>query len=143
MPLEWKNEHNFLVWLTTKEHENAIKFIVSVTEGLDSLNWWVQRTYRCSWEFSGGKKDCGTKTQCDCKIPLMKTGCQSHLIIKQYPGTEVIHGKYDDHHNHELGDENLCFLKLSHDIRSMVMDMTHEGTDPKVIVSDKWNILIY
>ena len=143
MPLEWKNKHDFLVWLTTKEHENAIKFIVSVTEGSDSPNWWVQHTYRCLWEFSGGKKDCGTKTQCDCKIPSMKTGCQSHLIIKQYPGTEVILGKYDDCHNHKLGNENLCFLKLSHDNRSMVMDMTCEGTDPKVIVSDKWNIFIY
>jgi hypothetical protein len=24
MPLEWKNEHDFLVWLATKEHENSI-----------------------------------------------------------------------------------------------------------------------
>jgi hypothetical protein len=38
---------------------------------------------------------------------LMKTGCQCCLIVKMYPQTETILGKYDGQHNHLLGDENL------------------------------------
>src|SRR6266702_671049 len=57
MPLEWVNEDVFLAWLAAKECENAIKLIVSCTEGSESPNWWVRRVYWCLWEFSGGKQD--------------------------------------------------------------------------------------
>ena len=135
MPLEWENEDKFLAWLTAKEHVKTIKLIVSITEWLDSPNWQVQCTYRCLWEFSGGKLDWENVHQWDQKIPLMKTGCQCCLIIKQYPQTKTILRKYDSQHDHPLGDENLQFLRLSHCIRSLVMDMICEGTDPEAILS--------
>ena len=135
MPLEWENEDEFLVWLAAEEHMKTIKFIVSVTEQSDSPNWRARRTYRCSREFSGGKLDRENVHQWDRKIPSMKTGCQCRLIIKQYPHTRTILGKYDGQHDHPLGDENLRFLRLSHHIRSLVMDMIREGTDAEAIVS--------
>jgi hypothetical protein len=95
MPLEWENEDKFLVWLAAEEHVQTIKLIVSVTEESDSPNWRAQRTYRCSREFSGGKQDQENKHEWDWKIPSMKTGCQCRLIIKKYPQTETILGKYD------------------------------------------------
>ena len=53
----------------------------------------------------------------------------------QYPHTRTILGKYDGQHDHPLGDENLRFLRLSHHIRSLVMDMIREGMDAEAIVS--------
>jgi hypothetical protein len=90
-------------------------------------------------EFSGGKQDQENEHEWDRKIPLMKTGCQCHLIIKKYLQTKTILGKYDGRHDHPLGDENLKYLRLSHKIRSLVMDMICEGTDPEAIVSDTLN----
>ncbi len=57
MPLKWVNEDVFLAWLAAEECENAIKLIVSHTEGSDSPNWQACHVYQCSWEFSGGKQD--------------------------------------------------------------------------------------
>ncbi|KAI9437107.1 hypothetical protein BJY52DRAFT_1196649 [Lactarius psammicola] len=111
MTLEWANEDEFLVWLAAKEHEKTIKLI----------------------EFSGGKPKRENTHQWDWKIPSMKTGCQCHLIVKQYPHTETILGKYEGQHNHALGDENLRFLRLSDNIWNLVMDTIHAGTDPKAI----------
>ena len=135
MPLEWSNEDEFLVWLAAEEHEKTIKFIVSVTEEADSPNWRAWCTFRCSREFSGGKPERENVHQWDRKIPSMKTGCQCRLVVKWYPHTKTILGKYKGQHDHALGDENLRFLRLSDGIRNLVMDMIRKGTDPKVIVS--------
>jgi hypothetical protein len=139
MPLEWENEDKFLVWLAAEEHVQMIKLIVSVTEESDSPNWRARHMYRCLQEFSGGKQDRETVHEWDQKIPSMKTGCQCRLIIKKYLQTETILGKYDSRHNHPLGDENLRYLRLSHKIRSLVMDMIREGTDPEAIMSHSLN----
>ena len=135
MPLEWSNKDKFLVWLAAKEHKKTIKFIVSVTEESDSPNWQAWCMFRCLWEFSGRKPERENVHQWDRKIPSMKTGCQCRLVVKQYPHTETILGKYEGQHDHALGDENLHFLRLSDGIRNLVMDMIRKGTDPKVIVS--------
>ena len=39
MPLEWSNEEDFHVWLTSKEFEHGIKLIVSNTMHSKSLLW--------------------------------------------------------------------------------------------------------
>jgi hypothetical protein len=138
LPLEWVNEDEFRVWLAAEEQKKTITFIVSVTEESDSPNWRARRTFRCSREFSGGKSDRENTHQWDRKIPSMKTGCQCHLIIKLYPQAETILGKYQDQHDHALGDDNLRFLRLSDNIRNLVMDMIRIGTDPKAIVSHNY-----
>ena len=66
---------------------------------------------------------------------MKKTGCQCCLTIKRYPHTETILGRYEDRHNHALGDNNLRFIRLSHKIRNLVMDMVYIGIESKAIVS--------
>jgi len=135
MPLEWSNKDKFLVWLAAKEHKKTIKFIVSVTEELDSPNWWARCMFRCLWEFSGRKPEHENVHQWDWKIPSMKTGCQCCLVVKWYLHTKTILRKYEGQHDHTLGNKNLCFLRLLDSIWNLVMDMICKGTDPKVIVS--------
>ena len=71
----------------------------------------------------------------------MKTGCWSCLTIKLYLNTETILGKYEDQHNHALGDDNLRFLRLSKRIRNLVMDLVHIGVDSKAIVSHNYSFI--
>jgi hypothetical protein len=62
---------------------------------------------QCSHEFTGGKTDYQNKYQQDRKIPSKKTGCRCHLTIKRYLQTDAILGKYQEEHDHPLGDDNL------------------------------------
>jgi hypothetical protein len=96
--------------------------------------------FRCLHEFTGGKTDYQNKYHQDWKIPSKKTGCRCHLTIKHYLQTDAILGKYEEEHDHPVGDDNLQFLRLSGKIRNLVMDMVYIGIDSKVIVSHRGTI---
>ena len=137
MPLEWPNEDGFRIWLAAEEQDKVIHLILSHTEASDSPNWRARRMFRCSREFSGGKPHREKKHQHDRKIPSMKTGCRCKLIVKQYPGTEIILGKYEGAHDHPLGDDNLRFLRLSNKVRNLVKGMILTGMGSQAMVSSR------
>lgn len=137
MPLEWSNEEEFGAWLAAEESERAVELIVSNVAHSDSPNWRERRILRCSREWTGGRlaqNESGT-TERNRKIPSKKTGCRCRLTIKFYRHTETILGKYENDHDHPLGDENLQFTRLSEKTRDMVMELVHVGIDAKAIVS--------
>jgi len=107
MTHEWDNDQQFLAWLTAEESNKAIELIVSQVLKSDSLIWQEQHVMKCSQEFTGGRKPYVCLTQSGRKIPLKKMGCHCSLIIKRYPHTETILGRYIDEHDHMLGDKNL------------------------------------
>ncbi len=137
MTLEWANQEEFQAWLAAEESEKAIQLIVSETKRSDSPDWRNRRVLRCSREFTGGNSHYQKKNQWERKIPSKKTGCQCRLIIKQYPQTEIILGRYEDRHDHPLGDDNLRFIRLSGKIRNLVMDMVYTGIESKAIVESQ------
>jgi hypothetical protein len=107
MTWEWADTDTFLTWLATEEMEKSIELIVSQVEQSDSPIWWERLVYRCTREYTGGKHDHQRTTQWERLIPLKKTGCQCHLTIKLYLHTDKILGKYNEQHDHMIGDENL------------------------------------
>ena len=138
MTLEWANDEKFQEWLAAEESDNAIELIVSNTKySADSQLWRERRVLRCSREFTGGKVNYQKKTQWERKILSKKTGCQCCLIIKLYLETESILGKYEQQHNHPVGNDNLRFTRLSGKIRNLVMDMVYTGIDSQVIVESQ------
>ena len=137
MPLEWPNEDEFRAWLAAEQKEKGIKLIVSRTEESKSPNWRARRVFRCSREFSGGKPNQEKKPRPNLKIPSKKTGCRCQLIIKQYPDTETILGKYEGGHDHPLGDDNLRFLRLTNKARNLVKDMVLTGMGTQAMVSSR------
>ena len=134
MEWEWADYDAFLDWLATKETMNSIEFIVSQVECSDMPIWQERRVYRCAQEYSGGKITWEKITKQGRTIPSKKTGCQCHLTIKCYPHTDTILRKYEDQHNHAIGDDNLQFTRLSDATKALVMDMVHTGIDSKAIV---------
>ena len=135
--MTYKGDDNdaFLVWLAAEESAKFIELVVSQIEYSNSPEWRERRVLRCSREFTGGTSDYQNKHQWERKISSKKTGCQCSLTIKRYPQTDVILGKYQDEHDHPLGDDNLRFLRLSGKIRNLVMDMVYIGIDSKAVVS--------
>jgi hypothetical protein len=137
MKREWADYDTFLDWLATKEAANSVEFILSQVERSDSLIWRERRVYRCAREYSGGKLNREKITERERTIPSKKTGCRCRLTIKRYPHTDKILGKYEDRHDHAIGDENLRFTRLSDTTKALVMDMVRTGIDSKAIVRDK------
>ena len=138
MTLEWANNEKFQEWLAAEESDKSIELIVSHTDkSADSQVWRERCVFRCSHEFTGGKVNYQKKTQWERKIPSKKTSCQCCLTIKLYPETESILGKYEQQHNHPVGDDNLRFTRLSGKIRNLVMDMVYTGIDSHVIVESQ------
>jgi hypothetical protein len=137
MKQEWVDYNVFLDWLATEESMNSMEFILSQVEHSDLPIWWEQRVYWCAQEYSGGKHDQEKITERERTIPLKKTGCQCCLTIKHYLHTNTILGKYEDEHDHAIGDENLQFTRLPDTTKALVMDMVCTGIDSKAIVHDK------
>jgi hypothetical protein len=140
MTMEWANEGEFLAWLAAEESDKSIELIVSHTAHSDSPLWRARRILKCSREWTGGqpaqnKSAATASSRQNRKIPSKKTGCRCCLTIKLYRHTETILGKYENEHNHPLGDENLRFTRLSDMTRDLVMDMVHMRIEPKAIMS--------
>ncbi|KAH9009639.1 hypothetical protein EDB84DRAFT_1245003, partial [Lactarius hengduanensis] len=115
MTLEWANEEDFLAWLAAEESDQTIELIVSHVAHSDSPLWRARRILKCSREWTGGHSKSGATAPegRERKIPSKKTGCRCRLTIKLYRHTETILGKYENEHDHPLGDENLRFTWLS------------------------------
>ncbi|KAH8980191.1 hypothetical protein EDB92DRAFT_1820639 [Lactarius akahatsu] len=125
MTLEWANEEDFLAWLAAEESDQTIELI-------------------CLREWTGGHSKSGATASegQERKIPSKKTGCRCQLTIKLYRHTETILGKYENDHDHPLGDNNLRFTQLSDKTRDLVMQLVHIGVDTKAIMSSAPPILI-
>jgi hypothetical protein len=141
MTWEWADANIFLTWLANKELEKSIELIVSQVERSDSPIWWEQCVYRCTREHTGRKCDCQRITQWERTIPLKKTGCWCCLTIKLYPDTNKILRKYDEQHDHTIGDNNLWFTRLLDMTKELVMDLVGTGVQTKVIVCG--NYVVY
>ena len=142
MTREWANEDDFLAWLAAKESEKHIELIVSKVVRSDSPIWRERHVFRCGREYTGRKQVYKKLNQWERAIPSKKTGCRCHLTIKLYPDTATILGKYEEQHDHALGDKNLRFTRLSDATKKDVMQMVHLGVHDKAIVRDNSFFLI-
>jgi hypothetical protein len=107
MTYEWGNDDEFGEWLAAKESKKSIELIVSQVIRSESPIWqeWCVLWY--GREYMGGRQECENVGQSERKIPSKKMGCWCCLMIKQYPHTEKILGKYEDEHDHAVGNDNL------------------------------------
>ena len=137
MTREWADADAFLTWLAAEEMEKSIELIVSQVERSDSPIWRERRVYRCARGYTGGKYNI---TEPERTIPSKKTGCRCRLTIKLYLDTDKILGKYDEQHDHTIGDENLRFTRLSDTTKELVMDLVRTGVHTKVIVHGNYVI---
>ena len=134
MTHEWADADAFAAWLVTKEANKAIELILSKVERLDSTIWQERCMYRCARESTSGKKNRQKTIKSERAIPSKKTGCRCRLTIKMYSHTNKILGKYDEEHDHAIGDENLRFTKLLGTTKDLVMELARAGVHTKAIV---------
>jgi hypothetical protein len=133
-PYEWPNMTDFDAWRRTEELANSIELIASSVAHGKSL-WTQRRYYVCSRQLSGGKGSYQKKNEdWHTKFQTKKTGCDCKIVIKSYPHTPTILGRYESKHNHDLGLANIVYVRMSQAARRKIRDMLERKVDPREIV---------
>ena len=132
--MEWADIAEFDAWRREEQISNSIEFILSSTKPGNWL-WTKKWAYVCSRQISGGQKDYEKKyPDRQCKIDSKKTGCRCQLVIKFYPHTLTILGRYMEEHDHEIRLANVAYIRLSQPARDQIKAMLKQRVDQKEIV---------
>jgi hypothetical protein len=112
--MEWSSVAEFEAWLKEEQITKMIEFVLSSTKPGNWL-WTQKRTYVCSRQASGGQKNY-EKINPDrqYKIDSKKTGCRCQVVIKHFPHTLTILGRYTEEHDHKIQLANVAYTRLSH-----------------------------
>ena len=133
--LEWANLAEFEKWRRVEERTSSIELNASSTRGGGVLWTWSQR-FVCGRQNTGGARNYQKKHPTrQRKIQNRKSGCGCHIIIKKYPHTSTILGRYVAEHDHEIGAANIAFTRLSRDAREHIKMMLTHKIDRNEIVS--------
>jgi hypothetical protein len=133
-PMEWSSLDHFESWCRSEELSHSIEFILSETVHGRAL-WAMRRVFVCSREPSGGPHHYQKKhPERRRKIGSKKTGCRGRIVIKTYPHTATVLGRYDSDHDHETGPSNLIYVHLPHVTRDRIKTMLQQKIDPREIV---------
>jgi FAR1 DNA-binding domain len=116
---EWSTLAEFDEWRRCEELAYSIELIASTVMSGNSL-WTQKRYYVCSRGRSGGASKYQKKhPERQRKNGTKKTNCQCKIMIKFYPHTSTILGRYQDEHNHEVGLANVAYTRKSHSARQL------------------------
>jgi hypothetical protein len=135
---EWASLAEFYTWRRQEELMFSIELILSRTSRPTSNGpplFTQKREYRCSRQHTGGvskyKKKHPDRTQ---KISSKKTGCRCQIMIKTYPHTQIVLGRYIADHDHEIGSANIAYTRMSHAAREKIISMLEQKMGHKEIV---------
>ena len=132
--MEWADIAEFEVWLREEQLAKSIEFVLSSTKPGTWL-WTKKRTYVCSRQISGGQKTYERKhPDWKRKFDSKKTGCHCQIVIKFYPHTLTILGRYSQEHDHEIQLANVAYTRLSQAAQDQIKIMLKQRVDQKEIV---------
>jgi hypothetical protein len=133
-PMEWSDLTTFNAWRREEELCYSIELILSVVKHGGPL-WTKRQVYICSRQMSGGQKKYEKKNPgWHHKIDSKKTGCHCHIAIKLYPNTDTILGNYTNTHDHEIGSDNIAYMRMLGVAREQIKSMLVQKVDQKEIV---------
>ncbi len=132
--MEWARPAKFEVWRREEELAYSIELIASSTVHGGKL-WALKCVYVCSRQLSGGRSKYQKKIpDRQCKIDSKKMGCQCRIVIKYYPHTSAILGRYVSKHDHEIGLVNIAYTQMSQVVREKIKYKLSQKIDPREIV---------
>ena len=141
--LEWANVIEFDVWRLAEELAYSIEFVKSHS-WTGGILWSRKTRYVCRRQATGGDRGYENKQpeRRERKIGIRKTGCGCHIILKEYPHTSTVLGRYVAEHDHETGAHNIAYTCLSAATRERIKTMLMQKIDQREIVScrihEKW-----
>ncbi|KAE9396162.1 hypothetical protein BT96DRAFT_1041194 [Gymnopus androsaceus JB14] len=124
--LQWASKEDFTAW-REEEQKKTIEFLENrrIWDG-DCFDETVY--YVCSRGATGGTAAYTKKnSHWQQKVPAKRTGCKCSLTIKSYLNTKTVVGKYNESHNHEIGNANLRFTCISKEMRELIAGFLRSG----------------
>ena len=132
--LEWANLAEFEMWHQVEECASSIELIASSTQ--TGVNYSQSQCFVCRRQYSGGQRKYQKKHPSrKRKIRNRKSRCHCHVLIKFYPYTPTILGRYVAEHDHKIGKSNIAFTRLSGTTQERVKTMLTQKIDRDQIVS--------
>ena len=132
--LEWANLAEFEMWRQVEECASSIELIASSTR--TGVHYSRSQRFVCRRQYSGGQREYQKKHPArKRKIWNRKSGCRCHVLIKFYPHTPTILGRYIAEHDHEIGEANIAFTRLSGTTQERIKTMLTQKIDWDQIVS--------
>ena len=129
----WASLADFERWHQEQHQIYSFELLLSRTHDGASYLW--KRFYKCGHEGTGGKKHYEKKgPRQSQKIGSKQTGCTCQVIIKAYPSTDTLLGKYTDDHDHPIGALNLIYTKVSKNAKGKIREMLQQGIQPRQVV---------
>ncbi|KAJ7322987.1 hypothetical protein DFH08DRAFT_638457, partial [Mycena albidolilacea] len=134
---------DFKTWLTNEQRRNTIELqLVHTVTGLPQFS--CKHCFVCSRHGTGGVKVIEKKLpERARKIPSKLTSCQCSLVVKQYPNTTKLLGKYHDEHNHPLNATNLPFTWIQKETREFIAGRLHDRMSADAVVCTPVNQLFW
>ncbi|KAK6996230.1 hypothetical protein R3P38DRAFT_2566036, partial [Favolaschia claudopus] len=94
-----------------------------------------QTRFVCSRKGTGGVKTYAkAHPEWKQKQESMRTDCPCVLLVKTYPNVSTVLGNYTDEHNHDLGNQNLRFTRISKETREYIAGLLRLKVSPNHIV---------
>jgi hypothetical protein len=141
-PLAWMSLRDVQAWIRNKEANNSIE--LHVKDIIQNKNkrehqWTSRHVYVCSRQGTGGQKkyvprDTG-KEKKERKVPNKRIPCPCRLVVKTYPGTVRVLGRYEGSHSHPTGSDNLKFTRIPLSTREEIGKLLREGVRPEIVVN--------
>jgi hypothetical protein len=132
-PHEWRNMAEFNTWRQEEEQAYSIQFIAAHVVWGGRL-WTLRHRYVCSHQLSGSKGTYQKKCPDRKAIESKKIGCKCKIVIKCYPHTPIVRGRYEEGHDHEIGLLNVAFIRISSASREQIRSLLERKVDPREIV---------
>jgi len=135
--LEWSDLAAFNAWRREEERRYSIELIASTVKRGGPL-WTEKRLYICSCQMSGGQKQY-EKRNLDWhqKIDSKKIGCCCQVVIKLYLHTDTILGNYTNVHDHEVGSDNIAYMRMSGIAWEQIKSMLVQKVNCKEIIHNQ------
>lgn len=135
--LRWSSMAEMNNWRRSEQDTRCIELrCKDVRDNLSTDNpiWLKNYIYVCSRNGTGGRSKYKRKTDRQYKLPSKRVPCACRLIVKTYPGTEEVLGKYSQRHSHALGPHNLKFTRLREEDRIEIESLLRLGVSARKVV---------
>ncbi|KAL1740643.1 hypothetical protein HDZ31DRAFT_47089 [Schizophyllum fasciatum] len=133
--LHFDDAVSFSGWLAREKREKGVEYSRHKVEHdvRQPPEWLTRTTYVCGRK-GNGRSTYKPKDSSNRRISPKRINCPSRVVVKTYPGTRQHLVRYTAGHNHELGEQNLKFTRLSDETKAKIKMMVRLGIERQKIV---------
>ena len=132
--LQWASKEDFVAWREEEQKKKSIEFWEN-RRIWDGYRYDETVYYVCSRGAPGGATTYMKKNlHWQRKVPAKRTGCKCSLTVKTYLDTKTVLGKYNESHNHEIGNANLRLTRILKETRELIAGLLRSGVTSDNIV---------